>query len=180
MSRQWGRRTCRHRVGSAQAREPGSNDNDVQVPVAPFNRTHAAELAAGRAHLGLVVQLSPRVRVRIQRAQLFDREPLPHQRRTLERAFRAARGKVFNSHGLEPSFRFHDCRHYFASLLIASDADVKVVQARLRHKSAKTTLDTYGHLWPDSDDSTRAAVDGVIASQVDRIADYLRTSGDIS
>ena len=35
-----------------------------------------------------------------------------------------------------------------ASLLIASGADVKVVQARLRHASAKTTLDTYGHLWP--------------------------------
>ena len=27
----------------------------------------------------------------------------------------------------------------------ASGGDVKVVQARLRHASAKTTLDTYGH-----------------------------------
>ena len=79
---------------------------------------------------------------------------------------------------LEPTFRFHDLRHYFASLLIASGTDVKVVQARLRHKSAKTTLDTYGHLWPDSDDSTRAAVDGVSASKVDRVADYLRTGGN--
>lgn len=35
-------------------------------------------------------------------------------------------------------------RHYFASLLIASGLDVKVVQARLRHASAKTTLDTSG------------------------------------
>ncbi|MDQ3480986.1 MAG: tyrosine-type recombinase/integrase [Actinomycetota bacterium] len=40
----------------------------------------------------------------------------------------------------------HDFRNYFASLLIASGLDVKVVQARLRHASAKTTLDTYGHL----------------------------------
>jgi integrase len=46
--------------------------------------------------------------------------------------------------------------------LIASGADVKVVQARLRHASAKTTLDTYGHLWPDSDDSTRAAIDAAL------------------
>ena len=29
---------------------------------------------------------------------------------------------------------------------------VKVVQRRLGHKTAKETLDTYGHLWPDSDD----------------------------
>jgi integrase len=62
---------------------------------------------------------------------------------------------------LPEGFRFHDLRHYFASLLIASGLDVKVVQARLRHASAKTTLDTYGHLWPDRDDSSRAAVAAV-------------------
>jgi hypothetical protein len=32
----------------------------------------------------------------------------------------------------------------------------------LRHASAKATLDTYGHLWPDSDESTREAVDAVL------------------
>ncbi|WP_248959465.1 tyrosine-type recombinase/integrase [Sphaerisporangium perillae] len=63
----------------------------------------------------------------------------------LERAIRKARGKVQD---LPTGFRFHDLRYCLASLLIASGADVKVVQARLRHASAKT-LDTYGHLWPD-------------------------------
>ena len=58
-------------------------------------------------------------------------------------------------------------------MLIASGADVKVVQARLRHASAKTTLDTYSHLWPDSDDSTRAAIDSAMTAR----ADYLRTAG---
>jgi integrase len=53
-----------------------------------------------------------------------------------------------------------------ASLLIGSGLDVKVVQHRLRHGSAKTTLDTYGHLWPDSDDRTRAAVDEVLGASV--------------
>lgn len=81
---------------------------------------------------------------------------------SLERAVRTARGKVG---GLPAGFRYHDTRHYLASLLIASGADVKVVQARLRHASAKTTLDTYGHLWPDSDDSTRAAVAKVLVSR---------------
>ena len=66
---------------------------------------------------------------------------------------------------MPPTFTYHDLRHYLASLLIASGADVKVVQARLRHASAKTTLDTYGHLWPDSDDSTRAAIDAVMAAR---------------
>jgi integrase len=61
----------------------------------------------------------------------------------LERAVRAARPAV---KGLPAGFRFHDLRHYLASLLIASGANVKVVQARLRHASATTTLDCYGHL----------------------------------
>jgi integrase len=46
----------------------------------------------------------------------------------------------------------------------ADRADVKTVQARLRHASAKTTLDTYGHIWPDRDESTRAAVDAVLTA----------------
>ena len=54
---------------------------------------------------------------------------------TIERAIRACRDTA----GLPNDFRFHDLRHYFASLLIASGLDVKVVQARLRHASAKTT-----------------------------------------
>ena len=72
----------------------------------------------------------------------------------LERAVRTARVCV---DGLPDGFRFHDLRHYLASLLIAGGADVKVVQSRLRHASAKTTLDTYGHLWTGADESTRGA-----------------------
>ena len=55
-----------------------------------------------------------------------------------------------------------------ASLLIASGADVKTVQARLRHASAKTTLDCCGHLWPDRDESTRAAVEAVLAARAEQ------------
>jgi hypothetical protein len=38
------------------------------------------------------------------------------------------------------------------------------VQARLRHASAKTTLDVYGHMWPDKDEASRAAVAAAIAA----------------
>ncbi len=84
---------------------------------------------------------------------------------TIERAVRAARTQV----GLPDDFRFHDLRHYFASLLIASGLDVKVVQARLRHASAKTTLDTYGHLWPDSEERTAAAIDAALAARTGHV-----------
>jgi integrase len=73
---------------------------------------------------------------------------------------RTARKKIPD---LPAGFRYHDLRHYFASLLKVSD--VKPSRARLRHASAKTRLDTYGHIWPDRDESTRAAVDAVITAR---------------
>jgi integrase len=91
----------------------------------------------------------------------------------LQRAFRAARAEV---PGLPEGFRFHDLRHFYASLLIASGLDVKVVQARLRHASAKTTLDTYGHLWPDSDETTRAAISSVMTTRNQNPAATVRPS----
>lgn len=56
----------------------------------------------------------------------------------------------------------HALRHYYASLLIRHGESVKTVEARLGHASAAETLDTYSHLWPDSDDRTRDAVDAVL------------------
>ena len=60
--------------------------------------------------------------------------------------------------------RFHDLRHFYASLLIRHGESVKVVQARLGHASASETLDTYSHLWPDNEERTRAAVDDVLGT----------------
>jgi integrase len=68
----------------------------------------------------------------------------------------------------------HSLRHFYASLLIRHGESVKVVQSRLGHASAAETLDTYSHLWPDSDDRTREAVDSVL---LDRSADHRRTAG---
>ena len=67
--------------------------------------------------------------------------------------------------GLAKSVTFHDLRHFYAWLLIAHGCSVKAVQRRLGHQSAMETLDTYSHLWPDSDDETRDAVDLVLGSR---------------
>lgn len=67
--------------------------------------------------------------------------------------------------GLPEGFRIQDLRHYFASLLIASGLDIKVVQARMRHASPVVTLRTYAHLWPETDDPSRAAVGNVLRAR---------------
>lgn len=93
----------------------------------------------------------------------------------IDRAVRDVRAQI---EGAPDDFHFHDLRHYLASLLISSGADIKTVQARLRHSSAKTTLDVYGHLWPDADESTRSAISAVISERMDSAkttADALRT-----
>lgn len=67
----------------------------------------------------------------------------------------------------------HDLRHFYASLLIRHGESVKTVQARLGHATAAETLDTYSHLWPDADDTTRTAVDSAL--KISPAADSLRT-----
>lgn len=69
--------------------------------------------------------------------------------------------------GLPKGTTMHTLRHYYASLLIRHGESVKTVQARLGHASAAETLDTYSHLWPDSDDRTREAVDSVLGNLAD-------------
>lgn len=77
------------------------------------------------------------------------------------------------------AFRYHDLRHHFASLLIAAGCSIKVVQQALGHASAKVTLDTYAHLWPESDDLTRAAVQSALGASVQRACNGLGSvSGD--
>jgi integrase len=46
-------------------------------------------------------------------------------------------------------FRIHVCN--------SATSPARLVQARLGHKSATETPDTYGHLWPDFDEQTRTA-----------------------
>lgn len=64
--------------------------------------------------------------------------------------------------GMPKGTKFHELRHFLASLLIRHGESVKTVQARMGHANAAETLDTYSHLWPDSDDQTRIAVDAVL------------------
>ncbi len=86
---------------------------------------------------------------------VFTLEGEPMNRQAFGRLWRPAARAA----GIPDGTGLHLLRHYYASLLIRYGESVKTVQARLGHATAAETLDTYSHLWPDSDDRTRQAVD---------------------
>jgi integrase len=65
--------------------------------------------------------------------------------------------------GLNPALRFHDLRHTAASLLIAANVPPKAIQEHLGHASFAITMDRYGHLYPDTADAVRDAMESAFA-----------------
>ena len=63
--------------------------------------------------------------------------------------------------GLQP-IGLHECRHTFASLLIAAGVNAKAITAYLGHASIQTTFDLYGHLMPGNEDEAVALVDAYL------------------
>lgn len=90
--------------------------------------------------------------------------------RLMDSAWRPARLKADL-----PSVTMHQLRHTYASLLIAAGESVKVVSVRLGHTNAAMTLNVYSHLFPDSEDKTRRAIDGAFSAPAQDHADPVRT-----
>ena len=90
-------------------------------------------------------------------------------RQSLHRSFRAS----LRTAKLPLTVTFHQLRHTYASLLIDAGESPTVVAARLGHKNATETLQTYSHLWPSSEDQTR-----LVLSRAFQNADFSRTAED--
>jgi integrase len=73
------------------------------------------------------------------------------------------------NHDNQPHFRFHDCRHTFASMLIQQGANIAYVSQQLGHSSPAITLTIYTHLINRAEQAERtsamleAAFGGVLA-----------------
>jgi len=48
----------------------------------------------------------------------------------------------------------HECRHTFASLMIAAGINAKTLQTYMGHSTITTTLDLYVHLFPEPSTSS--------------------------
>lgn len=70
---------------------------------------------------------------------------------------------------------FHSLRHSNASLRIQSGQNIKYISTQLGHSSIKITLDTYGHLFRDSE-FTKQQV-GLLESSLRSVRNPLETTG---
>jgi site-specific recombinase XerD len=84
-------------------------------------------------------------------------EECPLGRNDFGRVWRSAARPL----GIPAGDGFHQRRHYFASLLIGGGASITLVQDLLGHAGLSTTQ-IYAHLFPESADQARAAVDRVL------------------
>ena len=64
--------------------------------------------------------------------------------------------------GLDP-IGFHECRHTFASLMIAAGVNAKALSTYMGHSSVTITYDRYGHLMPGSENEAAELLDGYLA-----------------
>lgn len=74
---------------------------------------------------------------------------------------------VWEAAGLTP-ITLHECRHTFASLLIASGENPKAVQEFMGHSTITETFDRYGHLFPGARDEARARMDAYLEAELAR------------
>jgi integrase len=124
--------------------EPKSQAGLRAVPIASVLREHliAYRLRAGRSE-GLVF------------ARPNDR---PFEPVTLsERAGR--RWKKTQ----QQAITLHECRHTFASLMIAAGVNAKALSTYMGHASVMITLDRYGHLMPGNEEEAAGLLDEYLA-----------------
>lgn len=56
----------------------------------------------------------------------------------------------------------HECRHTFASLMIAAGVNAKALSTYIGHEDIATTLNKYGHLMPGNEEQAAALLDAYL------------------
>lgn len=56
----------------------------------------------------------------------------------------------------------HECRHTFASLMIAAGVNAKALSTFMGHANISITLDRYGHLLPGAEDEAAGMMDAYL------------------
>jgi integrase len=78
---------------------------------------------------------------------------VPWYPNSISRVFRK-----FADQASAPDVRLHDLRHYVATRLLSAGVDIRTVAGRLGHRDASTTLNTYSHFIPETDQKAAAVL----------------------
>jgi integrase len=73
----------------------------------------------------------------------------------------------------------HECRHTFASLMIAAGVNAKALSTFMGHAAIGITLDRYGHLMPGSEAEAAGLLDAYLAAQRATDEDTARAAGGV-
>ena len=82
--------------------------------------------------------------------------------RGVNRRERAAAKEQGRKPDLLTRITLHECRHTFASLMIAAGVNAKALQVFMGHSSVAITLDRYGHLMPGSEAEAAVLLDSYL------------------
>jgi integrase len=108
-----------------------------------------------------------------------------------ERFFGATAGRPFNGVKLTERadgawksaslqrITLHECRHTFASLMIAAGVNAKALKTFTDHASITITLDRYGHLMPGSATEAAGMLDSYLAAQRESAESAARLAGGV-
>lgn len=69
--------------------------------------------------------------------------------------------RAWDAAGLE-LISLHECRHTFASLMIAAGVNAKALSTFMGHANISITLDRYGHLMPGAEDEAAGMMDAYL------------------
>jgi integrase len=79
-----------------------------------------------------------------------------------ERAVSNRANKAWAAAGLT-GITLHECRHTYASLMIAAGVNAKALSSYMGHSSVTITLDRYGHLFPGNESEAANLLDAYLA-----------------
>ena len=71
--------------------------------------------------------------------------------------------KIWKTAGLKP-IGLHECRHTFASLMIAAGVNAKALSTYIGHARISITMDRYGHLMPGSEAEAAGRLDAYLGA----------------
>ena len=130
-------------AGKVAAKSRAGQDRAVPIPATLRPYLLAHRLRQGRGGVGLVFSTSS--------GRPFDPPTVS------ERA-----AKAWKRAGLK-RMTLHECRHTYASLMIAAGVNTKTLSTYMGHASVGITLDRYGHLMPGAEREAAAMLDALLS-----------------